>query len=73
MFVPVLVRIKAPNNQPGSEQLHQFTRVPSVGEKIVLRIQQGRSSLFIVLDVVHLSLEYVRGGDHQAEIFVKLM
>ncbi|MDZ8029446.1 MAG: hypothetical protein RMX97_32870 [Nostoc sp. DedQUE11] len=71
MFVRVLVNIKAPNNQPGSRQLHEFTRVPSVGEKIALPIQQGRTLHFVITDVLHLSLQHVRGGEPQAEIVVK--
>ncbi len=67
MVVLVAVHVEVPGNRPGPRGIHQLTRVPSVGEKILLR---GLGP-YVVTDVMHFCLEQMRGGEPQATIGVK--
>ncbi|MDZ7952279.1 hypothetical protein [Nostoc sp. DedQUE09] len=69
MFVKVLVMLHG--SKPEHYELHEFTRVPSIGEKISFSTPQGRYLYFVVTDVIHHSLHPLRGEAPQARIIVK--
>ncbi len=70
MSVLVLVPIESPSNRSASPLVHHFIRVPSVGEKIALP-SSGRIFYFVVTDVVHSSLQQLKGFVLQVSIFVR--
>jgi hypothetical protein len=67
----VLVEIHFPRGLPtGVHPLHEFTRVPSVGEKVAIPIQ-GKMFFWVVTDVMHYSLKYPNDRNTQAILMVR--